>query len=109
MALSRLAREFAAAIKYQDWSDSPWRLDRAGHRRELDSKARPTDDFLKPEEARRVRVNVMWVTAQVLGHADPNFDVHEYAKACGVTGHSVGTIEAGIMRDHTGAYLAVGE
>jgi hypothetical protein len=26
----------------------------------------------------------MWVVAQVLGHADPKFDVYEFAEACGV-------------------------
>lgn len=36
MALSRLAREFAAEINYHDWSDAPFRLDRAGHQRDHD-------------------------------------------------------------------------
>jgi hypothetical protein len=46
-------------------------------------------------------MNVMWVTAQVLGHADPNFDVYEYAEACGVNtltkyGRKDGGIVAGL-------------
>jgi hypothetical protein len=38
-------------------------------------------------------MNVMWVVAQVLGYADPNFDVYEFAEARGVptmTGHAAG-------------------
>jgi hypothetical protein len=47
---------------------------------------------------------VMWVVAQVLGHADPNFDVYEFAEACGVntrtrSGRRDGGIEAGLRRD----------
>jgi hypothetical protein len=33
MALSRLAEAFAAEICNHDWSDAPWRADRAGHDR----------------------------------------------------------------------------
>lgn len=84
MALSRLAQEFAAEIAQHDWSDAPWRTDRAGHRRDDDSPARLTKEQLTEDETESVRTNVMWVAAQVLGHADPNFDVHEFAEACGV-------------------------
>lgn len=80
MALSRLAREFAAEIANHDWSDAPFRTDRAGH--QYDSTAAQS---LTPEETEAVRTNVMWVVAQVLGHADPNFDAnaYEFALACG--------------------------
>ena len=80
--LSRLAAEFAAEIRGHDWSDAPWRIDRAGHQRENDSKKGP--EVLDERETGLVRTNVMWVTAQVLLHADPNLDVHEFAEACGV-------------------------
>lgn len=83
MALSRLAAEFAAEIKLHDWSDAPWRADRAGHRREHDSNIGVTPQ-LPPVETDTIRLNVMWVTAQVLAHADPNLDVYEFAEACGV-------------------------
>lgn len=82
--LSRLAQEFAAEIAQHDWSDAPYRLDRAGHQRASDSKSRASDETLSSTETESVLTNVMWVTAQVLAHRDPNFDVHEYAAACGV-------------------------
>jgi len=82
MALSRLADEFAAEIRAHDWSDAPWRLDRAGHDRATDSK-KPLE-HLDRDETDRVRTNIMWVTAQVLLHADPNFSVEEFAVACGI-------------------------
>jgi hypothetical protein len=82
MSLSRLATKFAIEIYNHDWSDSPWRLDRAGHDRRIDS--RRTEQTLSDDETDCVRTNVMWVTAQVLRYEDPNFDVHEYAAACGV-------------------------
>ncbi|WP_373198333.1 hypothetical protein [Mycobacterium marinum] len=81
--LSRLAREFAAEISSHDWSDAPYRLDRAGHQRHWDSRA--TEEQLEPHETENVLVNVMWVTAQVLRNLDPNLDVHEFAEACGVS------------------------
>lgn len=114
--LSRIAQEFAAEIAGHDWSDAPWRLDRAGHRRELDTNRRP--ETLAPDEADRVRTNVMWVVAQVLRHSDPNLDLHEFAQACGipswithnVDGRPSGTISAGIRVDHeTGRPFAPGE
>lgn len=80
--LSRLATEFAAEIAKHDWSDAPWRLDRAGHDRITDTNR--DERVLTPKEADRVRTNVMWVTAQVLKHLDPNLDLHEYAVACGI-------------------------
>jgi hypothetical protein len=111
MALSRLAREFAAEIKNHDWSDAPYRLDRAGHKREFDGRKKSAEQ-LSPHETDRVRTNVMWVAAQVLGHTDPNFDVYEFAEACGVNTRTPsgrprsGGIIAGIRVDsETGAYL----
>ena len=103
--LSRLATEFAAEIANHDWSDAPWRLDRAGHDRVTDSHR--GDKCLTEEETDRVRTNVMWVTAQVLWHMDPNPDVHEFATACGVPrsithrkdGKPSGGIVAGIRFD----------
>ncbi|MEU2147905.1 MULTISPECIES: hypothetical protein [Streptomyces] len=57
-------------------------------------------------------MNVMWVTAQVLGYQDPNFDVYEFAAACGVetmtrSGRLNGGIEAGV-RLHDGRYMRPG-
>ncbi|MFD8531542.1 hypothetical protein ACFV0L_29390 [Streptosporangium canum] len=103
MALSRLAQEFAAEIKLQDWSDAPYRRDRAGHRRENDSPSKLGRELDKVETD-SVRMNVMWVAAQVLGHADPNFNVYEFAEACGVdtqtrTGRQDGGIEAGLRKN----------
>lgn len=102
MALSRQAREIAAEIRLQDWSDAPYRADRAGHRREFDSKATGTPQ-LTALETGVLRMNVMWVTAQALGYADPNFDEYEYAQACGVDiytrhGRKNGGIAAGLRR-----------
>jgi hypothetical protein len=94
MALSRIAAEFAAEIKQHDWSDAPYRLDRAGHDRETDTNRGP--DVLSVGESMKVRTNVMWVAAQVLGYSDPNFDVHEFAAACGVHGIHPGFISGGI-------------
>ena len=83
--LSRIAREMAAQINSHDWSDAPYRLDRAGHQRHLDSKSKSsTKQPLDPTETDYVRTNVMWNVAQVLIHQDPNFDVYEFAAACGV-------------------------
>ncbi|OLR92607.1 hypothetical protein [Actinokineospora bangkokensis] len=86
MALSRLAREFAAEIKHHDWSDAPFRFDRAGHDRATDTNR--GNQVLTPDETRGVQTNVMWVVAQVLRHADPNLDVYEFAEACGIPTHT---------------------
>jgi hypothetical protein len=110
--LSRLAREFAAEIANHDWSDAPYRLDRAGHNREWDSNR--GNRVLEAHEADVIRTNVMWVTAQVLLHADPNLDLHEYAEACGVPrritrnrdGRPSGAIPAGIRKDEDGNALS---
>ncbi|MEU8158143.1 hypothetical protein AB0B94_31195 [Micromonospora sp. NPDC048986] len=85
MALSRLAQQFADEIRNHDWSDAPYRADKAGHKREHDtSRGRHNVPQLAPEETDTIRLNVMWVTAQVLAYNDPNFDVYEFAEACGV-------------------------
>ncbi|WP_236789642.1 hypothetical protein [Amycolatopsis sp. GM8] len=103
MALSRLAPQFAAEIHQHDWSDAPYRLDRAGHQREHDL---PNDvPQMSPEETDRIRTNVMWVVAQVLGYQDPNFDPYEFADAAGVrtktrSGHKDGYIMAGLRIAH---------
>lgn len=100
MALSRQAQEFADEIRLQDWSDAPYRADRAGHDREHDTNQ--GDQVLSEAETDVVRMNVMWVTAQVLGHSDPNFDEYEFAEACGVRakswGRKSGVIAAGLRR-----------
>lgn len=110
MTLSRLAREFAAEIANHDWSDAPYRADRAGHNRSTDNRG---TDILTPLETDVVRMNVMWVTAQVLGHADPNFDEYEFAQACGVntltrTGRQDGSISAGLRKTSSGRYCRPG-
>jgi hypothetical protein len=101
MALSRVAREFAAEIRLQDWSDAPYRADRAGHSRERDSNR--GDRVLSKAETDTLRLNVMWVIGQVLGYSDPNLDVYEFAEACGVDintrkGRRDGGIAAGLRR-----------
>jgi hypothetical protein len=84
MTLSRIAAEFAAEIRNHDWSDAPYRRDRAGHDRSNDSRRAADVKQLNAAETAAVRTNVVWVTAQVLLHADPNLNVLEFAEACGV-------------------------
>jgi hypothetical protein len=97
MALSRLAEAFAAEIRNHDWSDAPYRADRAGHDRSTDSNR--GQDQLLPHETEKVRLNVMWVAAQVLGYLDPNFDEYEFAEAAGVdTRTSSGRERSGHIR-----------
>lgn len=100
MALSRLAEAFAAEIRNHDWSDAPFRADRAGHDRAHDSNIYGVEQLL-PYQTDTVRLNAMWVTAQVLGYMDPNFDVYEFAEAAGVNiltsrGERNGVIRAGV-------------
>ncbi|WP_458681631.1 hypothetical protein [Prescottella equi] len=118
-SLSRLAAEFAAEIANHDWSDAPFRIDRAGHDRADDSPAKLTrqlnavPDHSGLSEVEKVRLNVVWVTAQVLQHADPNLDLEEFAKRSGVPDGWLynrqrqlnGGLEAGIRR--TGDRTAV--
>ncbi|KFK87882.1 hypothetical protein IX27_18520 [Streptomyces sp. JS01] len=98
MALSHIARLHADEIRNHDWSDAPFRIDRAGHDRADDGGR---GEQLTETQTDRIRMNVMWVTAQVLGFQDPNFDVYEFAEACGVetrtrTGRVDGGIQAGV-------------
>lgn len=85
MALSRLAREFAQEIKLHEWSDSPYRADKAGHRRE-DDRGWEHKPRLDNAQTDAVRMNVMWVVGQVLGGAGmiDLDDVWDWASACGV-------------------------
>lgn len=94
MPLSRIAAQLAAEIKLQDWSDAPYRHDRAGHDRETD---RTTTQQLSPKETTAIKWNVAWVTGQVLGYNDPNFDEYEYFEACGIsTRTNSGAIDGGV-------------
>jgi hypothetical protein len=102
--LSRLAREFAAEIRNHDWSDAPYRADRAGHDRASD---RGNTRQLSPRETDCVRLNAMWVTAQVLAHADANSDVVEFAAAAGVRERRPGILQAG-LRSRGGVFAAPG-
>jgi hypothetical protein len=61
------------------WSDAPFRADRAGHNREYDSNR--GNYVLDKPQTDTVRMNVMWVVAQVLGYNDPNFNKYEFAEA----------------------------
>lgn len=84
MSLSRLAGEFAAEVQSHDWSDAPFRLDRAGHQRQAENASKRSSEVLTAAQTDYLRTNVMWVIAQVLKHADENLDLHEFAAACGV-------------------------
>jgi hypothetical protein len=101
MALSRLAQQFADEIKLHDWSDAPFRADRAGHRRDRDSNAHNYPQ-LDAGQTETVKVNAMWVVAQVLSYNDPNFGIEEFAQACGFGERGIGgyrwggTFEAGL-------------
>jgi hypothetical protein len=109
MALSRQAAEIAAEIRLHDWSDAPYRADRAGHQRSFDGN-NPTIPQLSPQETDVVRLNVMWVNAQVLAYSDPNFNVYEFAEACRVNrkhiytsrGTKNGMISCGLRLDAGG-------
>ncbi|MQY11489.1 hypothetical protein SRB5_16080 [Streptomyces sp. RB5] len=81
--LSRFAAQLAAEIKQHDWSDAPYRADKAGHNRQMDGRnATPTQ--LDPQQTRMLTMNVAWVAAQVLAYNDPNLDEHEFFEACGL-------------------------
>ncbi|MET8278372.1 hypothetical protein [Micromonospora sp. NPDC005174] len=114
MPLSRLAQQFADEIRQHDWSDAPYRADRAGHNRADDARNYPHLPQLAPRETDTVRMNVMWVAAQVLGYNDPNMDVYEFAEACGVdtrtpSGHPrSGVITAGLRKTFNGGYVRPG-
>ena|SRR5690625_88499 len=99
--LSRMALEFAREINDHDWSDAPYRTDRAGHDRTVDNTQ---TGQLTLQETDYLKLNVGWVVAQVLMHEDPNLDIDEFAIACGLPrnithrkdGHISGALAAGI-------------
>lgn len=101
--LSQMAQNFAAEIAGHDWSDAPFRADRAGHVRSVDGKNKSAQQ-LTQEQTETVALNVMWVVAQQLASVDPNFNVHEFAAACGISrryrlrsdGSASGGISAGL-------------
>ena len=64
VVLSRIAREFAAEIAYRDWEEVA-ELGTGGG-------------------ANSIRLMVTAAVAQVLASCDPNLQVHEFARACGV-------------------------
>jgi len=105
MALSRTAREFAAEIKLMDWSDAPYRLDRAGHRRDDDTRRSKLQ--LAKAETDRLASNVVLVVAQVLSYGDPNLDLDEFAAACGVE-LSSGELHYGLRFTQEGDLAAPG-
>lgn len=80
--LSRDAQEWADEIRNHDWSDAPYRTDRAGHQRDHDGRNR-TERVLTASETGAVRLNVIFVASQILSFRDPNFDVLEFARAAG--------------------------
>lgn len=113
--LSRLAREFAAEIRAHEWSDAPYRIDRAGHSRSVDNRRGQTPEH-SPEETDRIRANVALVVAQVLGYADPNFDPWEFVEAAGVPrrisrrsdGSRSGAISNGLRLNSAGGHMPPG-
>lgn len=84
MALSNIATKFAHEIRNQYWNDAPFRADKAGHQPEFDSPRNRADD-LSESEAESIRINVVWVVAQVLKSEDPNLDLLKFAEACGAS------------------------
>ncbi|KAB2584121.1 hypothetical protein BS297_16965 [Rhodococcus erythropolis] len=106
MPLNSTAAHLAAEIAAHDWSDAPYRIDRAGHSRNDDSDSKRTKD-LPADETAKIKTNVMWNVAQVMAYSDPKFDVNDFAKACGIPdsirlrhdGSPSGTIESG-LRSH---------
>lgn len=80
--LSIIAQALADEIAAQDWSDVHSRADGARHNRNTDHT---TSEQLDQLETETVHVNVMWVVAQALSELDPNFDVHVFAEAAGVS------------------------
>ena len=85
--MNPLARSLADEIANHDWSDAPWRIDRAGHQFDDDPPSKRARRRLTPHEASWVRTNVMLVTAQALLQVDPSVDLYEYAEACAIPEH----------------------
>ena len=109
MTLSFLAAHLAAEINAHDWSDAPYRFDRAGHRRDRDSLARRSRQVLSAEETELVKANAAMVSAQVIGYLEGGeFDPHEFALMAGVArgirltsrGHRSGSIDAALRTDN---------
>lgn len=106
--LSTIAQSLADEIRAQDWSDAHSRADGARHSRTAD---RTQSAQLTEDETETVHVNVMWVVAQALSDHDPNFDVHAFAEAAGVSrryrlrkdGSASGGISAGVRPRPRGA------
>jgi hypothetical protein len=97
-----------------DWSDAPYRIDRAGHQRWMDGN-NPNIHQLDESQTNAVKLNVVWVTAQVLGYHDPNLNIYEFAEACGVPSRTLYTSrgqKSGILpnglRRHDGGYVRPG-
>jgi hypothetical protein len=63
-AQGELARDFAAEINYHHWSDAPYRIDRAGHRRDHDGGRRvlnsPASSFPDEAQVRLRRSTLNW-------------------------------------------------
>ncbi|MFF0474398.1 hypothetical protein [Streptomyces sp. NPDC004284] len=94
--LSRIAAQFAAEIKQHDWSDAPYRADKAGHNREMDGR-QATSTQLDPKQTEMVTMNAAWVVAQVLAYNDPNFSEHEFFEACGLNARAKdGRLSSGV-------------
>lgn len=112
-ALPRIVREFAGEIAHHDWSDAPFRCDRAGHMRSVDRKL--VRSQLDETETAAVKLNVAWVVAQVLGLNGllrDEDDVYEFMEQCGVetrtptTGRArSGHIIYGLRRYQNGEFM----
>lgn len=109
MTLSPLAAHLAAEINAHDWSDAPYRFDRAGHRRDRDSASRRSQKVLTPDQTELVQANAAMVVAQVVGYLEgESFDPHEFALMAGVArsvrltarGQRSGSIDAALRKDH---------
>lgn len=103
--LTRDQQKRAAEIRAQDWSDAPFRRDRAGHRWEDDSPSKQTVR-LDQTQTENLLWNVVVNAAQVYAYEDPNFDVYVFGEACGLPRHMLynnrggrdGGLEAGIRK-----------
>ncbi|MCR5977479.1 hypothetical protein GDN83_06950 [Gordonia jinghuaiqii] len=109
MTLSFLAAHMAAEINAHDWSDAPYRFDRAGHRREKDTPSRRSGLALTADETQLVKANAAMVAAQVIGYLEgESFDPHEFALMAGVSreirltarGQRSGSIDAALRKDN---------
>ena len=83
--LSVMASQLADEVRNHDWSDAPYRFDRAGHQRDFDSPGKRSAQVLDERETTILVANVAAVLAQVLRHNDPNLPLQEFFEACGVS------------------------